>query len=353
MAIDRRFDYGDETVLSFADLNRWSINGSPQYLDQAVMSGATVRQFVGVFNLNPSTAYSHFKIIVNKLTTSVGGLRLNMKLMSGASLSGSTYDQAYQQVTYAGALSYAGGTGLTSWNIVRNTSTTDESSAIIDVFNPFVALTVTGMSKISNDDTSYSTSSGRIGNSNAFDGFELSLKRVCLMVVRAAYTSLEVPTHTDWNSYILNGALVYLAEYDVSSLVSEIGMDYAFSYPAEQFRNFRVVLGNLVGGTANLLLIQMKNATVPAAPALYNGNNRTINTAGAPTNDVRVNAVAFIPGTLATSTSLKSYYVFDICTPQSGFATTFYGRGGQLGATQTIFSGQLNNCQVYGYRTEL
>jgi hypothetical protein len=192
------------------------------------------------------------------------------------------------------------------------------------------------------------------------------------MVVRAQYSSLEIPTHTDWNEYVLNGALVYLAEYDVSSLVSEIGMDYAFSYPKEQFRNFRVVLGNLVGGAANLMLIQMKNATVPAGPALYNGSNRTIDTAGVPTNDFRVNALAFIPGTLATSTLVKSYYVFDICTPQSGFATTIYGRGGQLGATQTIFSGQLNNttaydginitcfgstiqgnCQVYGYRTEL
>ena len=192
------------------------------------------------------------------------------------------------------------------------------------------------------------------------------------MAIRAAYTSLEVPTHTDWNSYVLNGALVYLAEYDVSSLVSVIDMAYAFSYPKEQFRNFRVVLGNLVGGAANLLLIQMENGSTPAGPALYNGNNRTIDTAGTPTNDVRVNAAAFIPGTLATSTSLKSYYVFDICNPQSGFATTIQGRGGQLGATQTIFSGQLNNtteydglsvtcftstiqgtCQVYGYRTEL
>ena len=175
MAIDRRADYVYKDILFYDDLNRWSINGSPQYLTQTVMSGATVQPFQGVFNLFPATGYSHFKIIVSKLTTSVGGLQLNMKLMDGASLSGSTYDQAYQQVTYAGALTYAGGTGLTAWSIVRNTDTTNASSAVIDVFNPFVALTVTGMSKISNDGTGYSTSSGRIGNSNAFDGFQLSL----------------------------------------------------------------------------------------------------------------------------------------------------------------------------------
>jgi hypothetical protein len=192
------------------------------------------------------------------------------------------------------------------------------------------------------------------------------------MVIRAAYTSLEVPTHTDWNSYVLNGALQYLAEYNVTSLVSAIGMDYAFSYPATQYRNFRVVLGDLSSSVASVILVQMQNGTVPAGPALYNYAVRNIDTAATVTTSVGVNGFAFVLGPIGTSATLKSYYVFDICTPQSGFATTIQGRGGTLGDTQTNFSGQLNNtiaydglsitafgttiqgtCQVYGYRTEL
>ncbi len=192
------------------------------------------------------------------------------------------------------------------------------------------------------------------------------------MVVRAAYTSLEIPSVDDWNSYVLNGALQYIAEYNVTSLVSAIGMDYAFSYPKEQFRNFRVVLGDLSSDVASVVLIQMQTATTPVGPALHNYAARHIDTAGAVTFNVGVNGTAFVLGAIGTSATLKSYYVFDICTPQSGFATTIQGRGGTLGVNQTNFSGQLNNttaydglsitafgttiqgtCQVYGYRTEL
>lgn len=178
MAISRRADYATNDILVYDELNRWSINGSPQYLTHTVMSGATTQPFHGVFNMYPVTTYSHFKIIINKLTTSLDNLQLNMKLHSTfiPGLGPSTYDQAYQNVVYnGGALSYNSGTGLSAWSIVRNTNSSAASSAIIDVFNPFVALTVTGISKISSDSLQYSTSSGRYANSNAFDGFELSL----------------------------------------------------------------------------------------------------------------------------------------------------------------------------------
>ena len=176
MAIDERGIYStNSNVLGFADLNRWSINGSPQYLTQTVMSGATTQSFQGVFNLYPDTAYSNFKIIISNFRTSVAGLTLQMKLMTGASLSGSTYDQAYQQVSAAGATAYFGATGGNAWSIMRLTETTNRSSAIVDVFNPYVSLIVTGISKISGDYSAWSTSSGRHGNSNAFDGFQLNL----------------------------------------------------------------------------------------------------------------------------------------------------------------------------------
>lgn len=175
MAISRRGDYVDKNVLVFDDLNRWSINGSPQYLTTTTMAGATTQNFQGVFDLYPDTSYKNFKIIISNFRTSVGGLTLQMKLMTGASLSGSTYDQAYQQVATVGGLAYFGGTGLSQWTIIRNSNATNHYAAMIDVFNPNVALTVTGISKLSGNGNDWSTSSGRHGNSNAFDGFQLSL----------------------------------------------------------------------------------------------------------------------------------------------------------------------------------
>lgn len=175
MAISRRADYVTDDILVHDELNRWSINGSPQFLTKTTMSGATTQPFEGVFNLYPVTTYSHFKIIISNFRTSVAGLTLNMKLMTGASLSGSTYDQAYQQVSTAGVLAYFGGTGLASWTILRNSDLTNHYAAMIDVFSPNIALIVTGISKISGNYNDWSTSSGRHGNSNAFDGFQLSL----------------------------------------------------------------------------------------------------------------------------------------------------------------------------------
>jgi len=196
------------------------------------------------------------------------------------------------------------------------------------------------------------------------------------MVVRAAYTSLEVPTATDWNTYVLNGGLQYLAEFEVTSLTSAIQMTYAFSYPATQYRNFRVVIGDLQAASACFLIVQVSSGGVVPALSVYNYASRNVDTAGAVLNYVGVNATAFLLGPIGTLAATRSYYVFDICTPNAGFATTIQGRGGTLGVTQNIFSGQLNNgiaydglwlqgttgfasvdilgtCQVYGYRNEI
>jgi len=175
MAISRRTDYVDKEVLLFDDLNRWSINGSPQFLTQTTMAAVATQPFEGVFNLFPDTAYKNFKIIISNFRTSVAGLVLNMKFMSGAAVSGSTYDQAYQQVSTVGGITYYGGTGLAALTIIRNSNVTNHYAAMIDVFNPNVNGIATGISKISGSGNDYSTSSGKIINSAPFDGFQLSL----------------------------------------------------------------------------------------------------------------------------------------------------------------------------------
>lgn len=205
------------------------------------------------------------------------------------------------------------------------------------------------------------------------------------MAVRADYSGNATPTVAEWNSYILNGGLQYLSEYTVeydllaippTPLVTNIGLDFCFSYPASQYRNFRVVLGNLQTTVSppatSIVIVQMKNGTVPAGPALYNYASRTVDGAGTPTNYVAVNNTAWAFAPLGAVSSTKGYLVFDICSPQSSAVTSVYGRGNSYVNQTTTFSGQLNNitaydglsitafgitlsgsCQVYGYRSEI
>lgn len=197
------------------------------------------------------------------------------------------------------------------------------------------------------------------------------------MAVLADYSGNATPTAAEWNSYALNGALQYLSEFTFSS-TSIAEFDYCFAYPATQFRNFRVVLSDLVCNVASqIVILRMKIGQTATTTGIYAYSSRSIDTT-MPTavlaNYQATAGTGFVAGPVTTSASLKSYYVFDICTPQSVFATTVYGRGGQLGVTQSIFSAQTTNTvgydgfelnsgitvstitgnvQVYGYRTEL
>ena len=195
------------------------------------------------------------------------------------------------------------------------------------------------------------------------------------MAVLADYSGNATPTAAEWNSYVLNGGLQYLSEFTFSS-TSIAEFDYCFAYPATQFRNFRVVLSDLVCSVASqIVILRMKIGQTATTTGIYAYSSRNIDTAGTPVYYAASGGIGFVAGPVTTSAGTKSYYVFDICNPQrSGEATTVYGRGGQLGVTQSIFSAQTTNTvsydgfelnsgitastitgnvQVYGYRTEL
>lgn len=176
MAISRRPDYVTDDILVHDELNRWSINGSPQYLTQTVMTGAVTAPFFGVFELYPVTTYSHFKVIISKVTTSVPALSLNMKLAQNASVWGvNNLQENQQEVAYTGGILYFTNPASFVWTMIRSTNTVNASSLIVDIFNPVDADIAASFSKISNSSAVYSTSSGRIGNTNQYNGFELSL----------------------------------------------------------------------------------------------------------------------------------------------------------------------------------
>lgn len=196
-----------------------------------------------------------------------------------------------------------------------------------------------------------------------------------MMATRADYSFLDTPSASDWNTYILNGGLVYLANYEFSS-ATDLAINYAFSYPATQFRNYRVVISNLTGASAGALLIRMLNgntiwATGAYATAYSSAYRQT--TSASPTvvtTGVTSASSAWVSITFDTTT--PAYLVFDIINPAHTQRTAFQGRGGILGDSLSTFAGQLSdasvfdgialtrfgggniscNAEVYGYRTE-
>jgi len=195
------------------------------------------------------------------------------------------------------------------------------------------------------------------------------------MATRANYSFLDTPSASDWNTYILNGGLVYLSNYELAS-ATQLDINYAFSYPVTQFRNYRVVISNLIGASTGTLLIRMLNgntvwATGAYATAYSSAYRQT--TSASPTvvtTGVASGGAAWLSITFDTTT--PAHLVFDITNPSNTQRTSFQGRGGILGDSLNNFAGQLSdasvfdgialtrfgggniscNAQVYGYRTE-
>lgn len=194
------------------------------------------------------------------------------------------------------------------------------------------------------------------------------------MATRANYSFQDTPTIADWNTYILNGGLVYLANYEFAS-ASQLGITYAFSYPATQFRNYRIVISNLLGATAGVLFMRMMDGESIWASGSYltaysSARRTAFSDNASPTTGVLSGGAAWAP--VSIDTLNPTNLIFDIINPNFASRTTFHGRGGSLGNNLSTFAGQLSvtdvfsgialtgfgagniscNAEVYGYRTE-
>ena len=177
MPIDMRADYATDDVLFYDDLNRWSINGSPQWLSDTSFTAQSVVLFQDVFDMSTTTDYSHFKIIIQRMTGSTTG-NLQLKFANGASVRSEDCRFTRERVSYAGTRSTTlgvSGTGTLQFNLMQ-LDTSNESFGIIDVFNPNKAFR-TQISAMLTEGTTTQGSllvSGRNNNNNENDGFELS-----------------------------------------------------------------------------------------------------------------------------------------------------------------------------------
>ena len=177
MPIDKRADYATDEVLFYDDLNRWSINGSPQWLSDTSFTSQSTQLFQDVFDMSTTTNYSHFKIIIQRMTGSTTGT-LQLKFANGASVRSEDCRFTRERVSYAGTRSTSlgiSGTGTLQFNLMQ-LDTSNESFGIIDVFNPNKAFR-TQISAMLTEGTTTQGSvlvRGRNNNDNLNDGFELS-----------------------------------------------------------------------------------------------------------------------------------------------------------------------------------
>ena len=195
------------------------------------------------------------------------------------------------------------------------------------------------------------------------------------MATRANYSFLDTPTIADWNTYILNGGLVYLANYEFAS-ASQLDINFAFSYPATQFRNYRIVISNLLATTAGPLAIKMMDGNSTWASGSYLTAYSSAYRQTTSANPTVVSTGTLTGGSawlcVNIDTANPTNLIFDIVNPNFASRTTFHGRGGSLGNNLNTFAGQLSvtdvfngislsrvfggniscNAEVYGYRTE-
>lgn len=181
MPFDMRSEYGSSgynEMLMYDDLNRWSLHGSPQWLREDSFTTVSTQEFQGVFDMNTTTNYSHFKIIIQRMKSSGTGT-LRLKFMDGATVRAEDCRFTRERITYAGVRTTTlgiDGTGTQHFNLMQ-LDATNESYGIIDVFNPHKAF----RSQISATLTEGATTqgsllvSGRMNNANLSDGFQLSV----------------------------------------------------------------------------------------------------------------------------------------------------------------------------------
>lgn len=189
MAIDFRPNYAQDETFSFDDLNRWSINGSPQWISDTLITAQTTQLFQDVFDQYPDTAYSNFKIVFHRMTHSAGTATLQLKLAQNASIPVVAGFSARERVTYAGvavnSLGYAGTNNF--FNLVR-LDANNGTSGILDIFNPYKPekTQLSGMFASGVTSDGFNLTSGRNNNNNLYDGFQLSLSVAGTMTGRVS-----------------------------------------------------------------------------------------------------------------------------------------------------------------------
>ena len=139
------------------------------------------------------------------------------------------------------------------------------------------------------------------------------------------FTTGEVLTASDTNTYLANSGLVYVTSATVGSGVTSIPISNAFS---STYKDYRIVISNVLGTVSNApLQLQLNNSTGSTykSTSTYMVYGSTAFNAYAP-------ATATVARIGWTDTSNDINVIIDMCSPQIAFITTW----NSYGANQTI-----------------
>ena len=175
MTANRRADYATDDILVFDELNRYSINGSPQWISTQTISGSSyIWNITNVF----TSYYDNYRIVIHYLNTSGGAPGIRFRWLIGTlAQTAATYYHAGEQTTAAGVTTalYSTAVALTYTPIGTATfSGFGVASASFDVQSPNIGTKTSSFSGyIATPNNGWASISSLYTTAIPADGFRL------------------------------------------------------------------------------------------------------------------------------------------------------------------------------------
>jgi hypothetical protein len=151
------------------------------------------------------------------------------------------------------------------------------------------------------------------------------------------FTTGEVLTSADTNTYLANSGLVYINQFTLSGLTTNLTNIFSSTYD-----NYRLVVSGIITGSAIVDKFQMLNGSTPATGANYNYYRWTTSGA-AESNTGQTSGFAMTTGTTAQS------WIIEVFNPAIATKTNV-NASGQYGANADIAYPELI-CSVHTLAT--
>jgi hypothetical protein len=144
------------------------------------------------------------------------------------------------------------------------------------------------------------------------------------------FTTGEVLTASDTNTYLANSGLVYINQFTLSGGTTNLTSIFTSTYD-----NYRLIVSGVTTGVAVACTFQMLNGTTPATGGNYNSFRWT-------TSGAAVQQTAQTTGLVVTTGTTVQSWAFEVFNPASATKTTV-NSSGQYGANGDVAYPELVN----------
>ena len=151
------------------------------------------------------------------------------------------------------------------------------------------------------------------------------------------FTTGEVLTAADTNTYLANSGLVYITTATASGTASTLNVVVCFS---SAFTNYRITLSGTSSSTADDIYIRMLNGSTPLATGTYGWAYTGLGSRGTNvnTNGFDQSAGAYTGMTTFNAPNEKHHSVLDVMSPFVATRTYFLGQGVGLNSGLNAFN---------------